>query len=103
MLRAKRTSKQELLALQARQQKMTEWLSLQTDNPQEFLDNYLFQESLFIEEENLDLETAEEGDPVKPVAEKKKGKRKSAIAQVDKVTSEEDMDLTKEKKAKEIS
>ena len=79
MLRAKRTSKQALLALQARQQKMTEWLSLQTDNPQEFLDNYNFQESLFLVEEALDLETTEEGDPLTTVAEKKrkKGKRLS--------------------------
>ena len=99
MLRAKRTSKQALLALQARQQKMTEWLSLQTDNPQEFLDNYDFQESLFREEEELDLETAEEGDPIEAVAEKKKKKRKKAIAKVDdKVTSDEELDLTKEKK-----
>ena len=96
MLRAKRTSKQALLALQARQQKMTEWLSLQTDNPQEFLDNYDFQESLFREEEELDLETAEEGDPLTAVAEKKKKKRKKAIAKVDKVTSEKELVSTKE-------
>ena len=76
MLRAKRTSKQALLALTARQQKMTEWLSLQTDNPQEFLDNYSFQESLFLEEEALDLETTEEGDPLTTVAVKKRKKGK---------------------------
>ena len=54
---------------------MAEWLSLWTDNPQEFLDNYNFQESLFLEEEALDLETTEEGDPLTTVAEKKKKKR----------------------------
>ena len=79
MLRAKGTSKQALLALQARQHKMTEWLSLQTDDPQAFIDNYRFQESLF--REALDRETTEEGDPAPTVAEKTKEKKKNRYRQ----------------------